>query len=164
MGLVYEFTTMFDSLDSAKEELKRADHLFYVSLKYTRTVDVIKSVIERLINAYMFTIEAVLINQKEKGVIDDLPKIPKLRADLIKKEFSNDHFIQDAISFFLFLRKIDKANFTRKNEYRRHVTMTVLLGEHKVEIKIDTIKEYFEKAKEFVLYMENIINPDTRKD
>ncbi len=42
---------MLESLDLAKEEIKRADHLMYVSLKYTRTVDILKSIIERLINA-----------------------------------------------------------------------------------------------------------------
>ena len=40
-----------ESIDKAKEELKRVDHLFFVSLKYTKTVDVIKSLIDRLINA-----------------------------------------------------------------------------------------------------------------
>ena len=40
-------------LDKAKSELKRADHLIFVSLKYTRTVDVIRSIIERLINRLM---------------------------------------------------------------------------------------------------------------
>ncbi len=35
-------------LETAQDELKRADHLMFVSLKYTRTVDVIKSIITRL--------------------------------------------------------------------------------------------------------------------
>ncbi len=35
---------MTDYLDNAKNEMKRVDHLLFVSLKYTRTVDVIKSV------------------------------------------------------------------------------------------------------------------------
>ncbi len=37
-----------DLEDSALQELKRADHLIYVTLKYTRTVDVIKNTIKRL--------------------------------------------------------------------------------------------------------------------
>ena len=43
-------------LDEAKEEIKRADHLIYISLKYTKTVDVIKITIQRLINAFDFAI------------------------------------------------------------------------------------------------------------
>ena len=41
---------MKDYLDDVKNEVKRVDHLIYVSLKYTRTVDVIRSVVERIIN------------------------------------------------------------------------------------------------------------------
>ena len=46
---------MKEALDNAKEELKRVDHLFYVSLKYTRTADMMRHLIERLINAFSFT-------------------------------------------------------------------------------------------------------------
>ena len=38
---------MSEYLVDSKQEINRADHLIYVSLKYTRTVDVIKSIIER---------------------------------------------------------------------------------------------------------------------
>ena len=58
-----------ESLDNAKEELKRVDHLIYVSLKYTRTVDVIKSIIERMINAFDFSIRAGLEYAKGKKKI-----------------------------------------------------------------------------------------------
>ena len=40
---------MTENLENAKEELKRIDHLIYVTLKYTRTVDVLLSVVERMI-------------------------------------------------------------------------------------------------------------------
>lgn len=43
---------MKEAITNAVEELKRVDHLIYVSLKYTRTVDVIRSVINRLIESY----------------------------------------------------------------------------------------------------------------
>ena len=51
---------MIESLEDAKEELKRVDHLIYVSLKYTRTVDVLRNVIERLVTASEFMITAML--------------------------------------------------------------------------------------------------------
>ena len=40
---------MREKLEEAFEELKRVDHLIYVSLKYTRTTDVLKNVIDRMI-------------------------------------------------------------------------------------------------------------------
>ena len=57
---------MKDTIEKAKEELKRADHLYYVSLKYTKTVDVIKSIIERLINAFDFTIDSLVAFNYQK--------------------------------------------------------------------------------------------------
>ena len=50
---------MKESFDEAVQELKRVDHLFWVSLKYTRTVDVIKHVIDRLISCIGFGFEAL---------------------------------------------------------------------------------------------------------
>ncbi len=88
---------MLDSLDNAKEELKRADHLFYVSLKYTRTVDVIKSIIERLINASAFTIEALLRYAKTKGDIAEVPELPRLRILKAQELYSTNEVIGPAI-------------------------------------------------------------------
>ena len=51
---------MKESFELAVQELKRVDHLFWVSLKYTRTVDVIKNVIDRLISCVGFGLEAIL--------------------------------------------------------------------------------------------------------
>ena len=45
---------MDDALYDAEKELKRVDHLIYVSLKYTRTVDVFKNIIKRLISTIDF--------------------------------------------------------------------------------------------------------------
>jgi hypothetical protein len=146
-----------DALDNAKEELKRADHLFYVSLKYTRTVDVIKSIVERLINATMYALEAILHHLKDEGQIDDVSKLPVKRAKVVREMFANDEFIQETIKLFLFLRKVDKAPFTRTQEFRRHVTMTATIDDVAFKIKIDDIKLYFEQVKKFVFYMETLI-------
>ena len=60
---------MREEFEDAKSELKRVDHLIYVSLKYTRTVDVFKSIIERLINSYGFLIEGILASLKDRKKI-----------------------------------------------------------------------------------------------
>lgn len=146
-----------ESLENAEEELKRADHLFYVSLKYTRTVDVIKSIIERLINAYTFGIEALAFHLKEEGKLDEIPRFPRLKANAVGEAMSDDEKIKDYIEFYVFLRKADKAEFTRKQEFRRHVTMIAQIDGKTINIKIDDIKEYFEKVKTFISYAETII-------
>jgi len=146
-----------ESFINAKQELSRADHLFHVTLKYTRTVDVLKSVIERLINAFNFAMDALLYHAQLKGRITDVPKIPLVKAEEIKKIYTDDKNICDFQNFFMLLRKINKATFERDKEYRRHVTMTAKIDEKEVEITIDIIGDYFRKTKEFISCIEDIV-------
>ncbi|MEK6874986.1 MAG: hypothetical protein AABX52_04525 [Nanoarchaeota archaeon] len=142
-------------LEDAKEELKRADHLMYVSLKYTRTVDVIKSIVERLINTYDFAMQAMLCLKDIKNI----PKIPRLQVEAIKKEYSShpdNERIKTYLNLYLLLRSIDKASFERSLEFRRHVTMTAHLDDKDIEVSIDIIEDYFNKAKEFLNFVEQL--------
>lgn len=145
---------MKGNLEKAKEELKRADHLIYVSLKYTRTVDVIKNIIERLINAFDFGIEALLVYAKKKKKDYKNPTFAKQRYVILKDIFKEEKEISKFIDFYMFLKKIDKAEFTREREFRRHVTMVVKIDGEIINVDIDTIYKYFEKTKEFIEYAE----------
>ena len=62
-----------DALEQSRKELSRADHLLFVSLKYTRTVDVLKSLIERLISSMSFSNQALLMHLKDKKKIAAFP-------------------------------------------------------------------------------------------
>ncbi|MBR9677568.1 hypothetical protein GOV04_05495 [Candidatus Woesearchaeota archaeon] len=146
-------------IESAKEELKRVDHLVYVSLKYARTCDVLKSVVIRLIDAIDFLFDALAQKAKDENKIIDLPTTPALKADTLKKAYADDELIQEMITFYLFLRRVNRAEFTRKNEYRRHVTMTVIL-EDVIGIKIETVTDYYNKAREYVKHIEELLEND----
>jgi hypothetical protein len=147
---------MIESLYRAREELKRADHLIYVSLKYTRTVDVIKSIVERFINCFEFGINSLLVEAKEKKKIHAVPSTPKQRCDLLIELFPNDEKISDFISFYKLLRKISMAEFTKAQEYRRHVTMTAIVDDSYIDVNIDLIHEYNEKTKDFINYIQSL--------
>ncbi len=144
---------MSELLERAKEELKRADHLMYVSLKYTRTVDVIKSLIERLINAFDFGVEALL----KKSKVSDIPKIPRVKVSMLEKVYSDDEKIRHYMQLYLLLRDINKAAFERAMEFRRHVIMTAHLDDKEVEVDIDIVEDYFKKTCEFIDYVESIV-------
>ncbi len=149
---------MDEFLEEAIEELKRVDHLIYVSLKYTRTVDVFKSILERLITCYDISMDGILNKLKEKGKIDSIPPSPMLKAEILKKIYSKQEEFIQYLDFYIFLRKLNKAEYTRKNEYRRHVTMTAtFLSGEVVEVTMDIIHGYYDKVKAFVKYVgENI--------
>ena len=83
-------TGKFEALNNAKEEIKRADHLMFVSLKYTRTVDVIKSLIDRLISTIDNCMLAINEHLKDKKKISIIPRSPGSRVEIIKDNIKND--------------------------------------------------------------------------
>lgn len=138
---------MEDALYKATEEIKRIDHLIYVSLKYTRTVDVLRHCIERIISAYNFLFEIVLIHIKDEGNIEEIPTQPLMRAKQIELHITDEQIL-DNVSFYRKLRKIYAAEYDKRSEFRRHVTMTSHLADGTdVEVNLDIIQEYFEKVK-----------------
>jgi len=154
---------MTEYLIDANDELKRADHLLYVSLKYTRTVDVIRSVIQRLINAFDFIMNGYLNQLEENNKIEELPTAPGAKAVTIKKLYAEDSDLIEYMNFYLFMRKLLRAKYTRSLEFRRHVTMTSTIidpetdNEEIVNVKIDHCLEYYEKTKEFFAKYKSVV-------
>lgn len=143
-----------EALSEASEEIKRADHLIYVSLKYTRTVDVIINIIERFINAYNNMITVLLEKMKEDGKITEIPASILERVDSLKSFYSAEETIKKNMDFYILLRKLSKAEVERTKEYRRHVTMSAKLADGTiVEVNIDVIYEYFKTVKEFMEFV-----------
>ena len=151
---------MYDAIDSAKKELSRADHLFHVSLKYTRTGDTLNLIIKRLMNAIDFGIEALLRDAKEKEQIPSIPTLPIARINKIRNLYSEDKLIKNIMEFYLLLRKISKSRTECVLEFRRHVTMTCHFDADKIEITIDIIGDYYKKTKEFINHIEQILSKD----
>ena len=145
-----------EQLKQSRDELKRVDHLIYVSLKYTRTCDVFKNTIARMIDAIDFAIAALLIPLEEQGKVLELPAQARQRAELVKQQIADER-IHKLIEFYLFLRQINRAEFNRAREYRRHVTMTCKIEGQDVEITIDNITQYYKEIKEDLAYIEKYL-------
>ena len=148
---------MNESLFSAKSELKRADHLINVSLKYTRTVDVIKHIVQRLIAAIDFGMDVLLEDAMDKKKISVVPTLPRIKLDNTKKIYADNPEIIDYLELYSFLKKVDKAKFDRAQEFRRHVKMTAHLDTGaKVELSIDISTDYFKRVQEFINLVEKL--------
>jgi|SRR3989344_3796835 len=148
------YLQMLQHDSDSKEELKRADHLLYVTLKYTKNIDVIRNAIRRLINACDYAILDVTEWLKAKKKIKHIPLMPIERAIEVKKHFRKSDLIA-FIDFYLILKKIDRAEYTRKEEYKKGVKLIAIdENEETWEINIEKLYEFFEKTKEFVKYVE----------
>ncbi|MFH1648939.1 MAG: hypothetical protein ABIA93_00110 [Candidatus Woesearchaeota archaeon] len=150
---------MNEMLHNAKEELKRADHLVFVSLKYTRTVDVVINALNRLIEAYDFLCMALLEKAKEKNLIMEIPETPVERAHAVKEMYPDDKVL-DNIELYLLIRKIVKSNVQKENEYRRHVALITYIAGRQEIVNIDIITEYFAYVQEFAEHVEKLLGEE----
>ena len=143
-------------LESAREELKRVDHQIYVSLKYTRTVDVLLNIMHRMIDGYDFLIEALLIYARDIKLVSDIPQSPKERVALVNRLFPEPE-VQENLELYLLLRKLVIATYRKEQEFRRHVAMIAHLQTGEVEVNIDVITNYYTIIRSFLVYVENKI-------
>ena len=100
--------TLNEYLFEAREELKRLEHIIYVSLKYTRTVDVIINALNRMVSTSDFLIYAFLQKAKEAGLIEVFPKSPALCATRVMELYPEDQQHQKYLIFYAFLKNVLK--------------------------------------------------------
>lgn len=148
---------MMQCLEDAREELKRVDHQIYVSLKYTRTVDVLLNIINRMIDGYDFLIEGLIKLAIEEGKAEKMPPSPIERGNLVKQLYEEDEQTVDNVNLFFLLRKLFRSNPQRENEYRRNVTMRTVVEGREELVTIDIITNYYHFMIEFYKKVEKLI-------
>lgn len=150
---------MKESLEEARDELKRVDHQIYVSLKYTRTVDVLMNTIGRMIDAYNCLIDSLLKYAVEKNLRKEehIPSTPLERGNLVKQLFG-DEIVQKNMELYFLLRKIRKSAPKKEQEFRRHVTLRTIINNKEVTVDIDIATDYYNMIKEFCEWTEEKIN------
>ncbi|MBS3095424.1 hypothetical protein J4231_01975 [Candidatus Woesearchaeota archaeon] len=148
---------MIEDIESARGELQRADHLIYVTLKYTRTGDVIKNIIGRLIGSMNYSITDMLEFLKSKNKIKEVPSSDIAKLELLKsclkQVISKDKALKEQLDLYLLLKKVSKLPFSVREEYRKNVT---LIAED-IEIDMSTIVLYYSMTKEFFIFSRNWI-------
>ena len=138
-------------IEEAKNELKRADHQIFVSLKYTRTADVLRNIIKRFVACFDNIIEVLLLKKEQAQEIESIPPSPIARVNLIKKIYDDD-ILKDFFENYILFRRILNSSFHAINEYRRHVAL-ILDDDEDIRINIDNISEYYTVMKEFFNYV-----------
>lgn len=144
-------------LHDATEELKRVDHQVYVSLKYTRTVDVLMNIVLRMIEAYDKMFDAMLAKALEQGRIGEAPSAPLMVGNTIK-ELYPEEIVQKNVELYFLLRKLSRSNPQREQEFRRHVTMRTVIDGREELMNIDIATEYFHMQREFLEYLYKTFN------
>tara|TARA_Y100000310_G_C20100877_1_gene542659 strand:- start:97 stop:546 length:450 start_codon:yes stop_codon:yes gene_type:complete len=140
------------SEDLAKDELKRIDHLIFVTLKYTRTVDVIKTIIGKFIAALDCKIEDYYNNLFEKEKISRIPPVALVRVRKLEDMYPKDKKVKSFVDFYEQLKQIYNADYRAREEYRKNVTMVTKTK----DVNIAILKEYVEYVKEYISYIDGL--------
>jgi len=145
-----------DFLSDPKEELKRADHSIYVTLKYTRTTDIIKNTIKRLISAFELATHRTLITLQKHKKISEVPPTSRKQAEEMLKTLPK---LKENMKLYEKLVKIDQAPYTKKEEYRKNVALIAqITPETKEEVNIEVLRQFFQKTIEYVELTQMIQN------
>ena len=139
------------------QEKTSADHLLYVSLKYTKTTDVILNLLERWKNLIEICLNKMLEKARKKKLIKNIPSAPKLKIEKCKELFKKNKEIIDVIELFEFFKRIPLKEKLRENEFRKNVTLRVLDRGQWVAIDMEKLKEYNEMIERFIREIKQLI-------
>jgi hypothetical protein len=144
---------MKEPLFYASQELKRAEHLLYVSLKYTRTADVMQSFIARLVSCFDFIIDGLLVIKEKSGDIFEIPPTPFGKVKEIKRIYSNNIKMIIYMEFYLLLRKMMRSKFSADKEFRRHLNMIMNIDGRDIMLTIDILTDYYHQTYDFLRFI-----------
>ena len=140
-----------------KEKIS-ADHLLYVSLKYTKTCDVILNLISRWKNMIEMSFNALLEEALKQKKIKKMVRSPKEKVETIKTVFKKSEEVQDVIPLYVFFRKIPSLEKTREGEFRKNLNLKVVDGKNIVDINLDKLKEYEGILERFISYVKHFLS------
>src|SRR3972149_7151135 len=132
------------------QEKISADHLLYVSLKYTKTCDVIVNLILRWKKMIEKSINEILKHAKKKKKISFIPDNPKGQIDLIRKVMKKDQNFIEVIDMYEMFRKIEELRKERIGEFRKKVTLKVFYKGEEINVNLEKLKIYADKLEKFI--------------
>ncbi len=144
---------MSETLEKIIKEKISADHLLYVSMKYTKTGDVIINLIKRWKIMMDYAFDALLEKSKKKKLIKKIPEAPRLKTDLVRTIFKKNHEVIAALNEYELFKLIDVLQKTKENEFRKGVCLLVIYKKEEVRINLEKLKEYSEILERFINFV-----------
>ncbi len=143
---------MSEDLEKIMKEKISADHLLYVSMKYTKTCDVMINLIKRWKIMMDYAFDGLLEKAKKKKMIKKIPNAPKLKTDLLKIAFKKSPEVMDAIREYEMFKLIELLKKTKEGEFRKGVCLKVTYKGEEIFVNLEKLKEYSEILERFINY------------
>ena len=132
-----------------KEKIS-ADHLLYVSLKYTKTCDVIINLLLRWKIMIELAMDKLVDRAKKKKKWKPIPDAPRAKLIQLKKIYANDELISDVLQLYELFRDVEGLDKVRESEFRKGVNLRVEYKGETVNVNLDKLKEYSALLEEFI--------------
>ena len=139
-----------------KEKIS-ADHLLYVSLKYTKTCDVIFNLIKRWEIMINDSVETLLENLKKKKKIKSIPDAPRQRIEIMKQNFKKNTEVMGTMELYEFFKRIDNLKTIRASEFRKDVRLIINDNGKEVIINLEKLKEYAATLESFISFIKQFL-------
>ncbi len=132
------------------QEKISADHLLYVSLKYTKTCDVIVNLLLRWKKMIETSINEILKKAKKKKKIPSVSSNPVGKIEQVRKLFKKDENFLEVIDMYEMFRKLHELKSERIGEFRKNVTLKLFDRGDEVNVNLEQLKNYAEKLEKFI--------------
>jgi len=135
-----------------KEKIS-ADHLMYVSLKYTKTCDVILNLLLRWKIMIELGMDKLVEKAKKKKKWKPIPDAPRAKLVQLKKIYANEPIVFDALVLYELFRDVEGLDKIRESEFRKGVNLKVNYKGEEIDVNLDKLKEYMETLEKFISYL-----------
>jgi hypothetical protein len=128
---------------------KEVLHIFNVSLKNNKGLEIVKSFIKAVIEYYDYAIELYFKKLYENKKIDEIPDSPIKRYKKII-EIIKDKEFEESLKYYKLLKLALNADAKIINEYRKSMVIKFkTMGGEEFEINIKMLKDITESVKKF---------------
>lgn len=145
-------------MDKIIKEKISADHLLYVSLKYTKTTEVIQNLIFRWTIMIEYGLDRILQHAKKKKTIKSIPSSPKPKLDLLRQMFRKEKIVLDTIDLYEMFRRVEQLTKESEGEFRKNVALKVSYRGEIVRIDLEKLKEYSMTLEKFINYIKQFLS------
>jgi len=132
------------------QEKISADHLMYVSLKYTKTCDVIINLLLRWARMIETSMDKILEHAKKKKKISSIASNPIGKIEQSKKLFRNKPEFLEVIELYEMFRKINELRKEKIGEFRKNVNLKVFYRGKEININLEQLKIYANILEKFI--------------
>lgn len=139
------------------QEKISADHLLYVSLKYTKTCDVILNLLLRWRKMIETSIEKALEHSKKKKKLKEVPTSPVEKISVMKKLFKKDKNIQDVIEFYEMLKKVEGLRRERIGEFRKNVNLKISYKGEEINMDLENLRTNADMLEKFISTIKQLL-------